>query len=195
MSCRRIGPQVEKVVARAALQPNQAGHDTRPKTRPFKFTSASVDVLFALLNMLSNFLLSLDAKLAKLVYCCFFSINLLCPQEARQVPKYMLRQSELLRLQLAEINMHALVHWGTPKQNSADLDCGLRVMFVFTDQSPLPLLPLKQQMTILFPFFIPNCQHQHETPDGSARGTLASGNMGRRRSRSASSPKFTSKGN
>ena len=177
------------------MQPNQAGHDTRSKTPPFKFAFASVDVLCALLNMLSNVLLSLDTKMAKLVCCLVFSINLFCPQEARQVPKYMFRQSELHRLQLAEINMHALVHWGTPKQNSADLDCGLRVMFVFTNQSPLPLLPFKLQITILFLVFIPNCQHQHETQDGSARGTLASGNMGRRRSRSASSPKFTSKGN
>ena len=87
------------------MQPNQAGHDTRPKTRPFKFTFASVDVLFAFLNMLSKFLLSLDTKMAKLVYCLVFSINLLCPQEARQVPKYMFRQSELHRLQLAEINI------------------------------------------------------------------------------------------
>ena len=102
-----------KFVARAALQPNQAGHYTRPKTRPLKFTFASVDLLFALLNMLSNFLLSLDTKTAKLV-CCLVFINLQvsCPQETRQVPNYVFHQSELHRLHRAEGNIvHTMVHW------------------------------------------------------------------------------------
>ena len=103
----------KNVVARAALQPNQAGHYTRPKTRPLKFTFGSVDLLFALLNMLSQFLLSLDTKIAELV-CCLVFINLQvsCPQEARQVPNYVFHQSELHRLQRAEGNIvHTMVHW------------------------------------------------------------------------------------
>lgn len=63
--------------------------------------------------MLSQFLLSLDTKIAELV-CCLVFINLQvsCPQETRQVPNCVFHQSELHRLQRAEGNIvHPMVHW------------------------------------------------------------------------------------